>query len=26
MIVAEQKPLAEIKELVSHFNKVLVLG
>ena len=26
MIVAEQKPLDEIKELVSHFNKVLVLG
>ncbi len=26
MIVAEQKPLDEIKQLVSHFNKVLVLG
>ena len=26
MIVAEQKPLQEIKQLVSHFNKVLVLG
>lgn len=26
MIVAEQKPLAEIKELISSFNKVLVLG
>ena len=26
MIVAEQKPLQEIKQLVSHSNKVLVLG
>jgi len=26
MIVAEQKPLEEIKQLVSHFDKVLVLG
>ncbi len=26
MIVAEQKPLDEIKEMASHFNKVLVLG
>jgi ferredoxin len=26
MIVAEQKPLQEIKQLVSHFNKVLILG
>jgi ferredoxin len=26
MIVAEQKPLEEIKQMVSHFDKVLVLG
>ena len=26
MIVAEQKPLEEIKQVVSHFDKVLVLG
>ncbi len=26
MIVAEQKPLEEIKQLVSHFGKVLILG
>jgi len=26
MIVAEQKPLEEIKHMVSHFDKVLVLG
>jgi ferredoxin len=26
MIIAEQKPLEEIKQMVSHFDKVLVLG